>query len=64
MSALPTPAQIRAARAAASLSQAEAAALCGAGRRSWAAWEGGERPIPPSRWRLFLLTVETGHSPR
>ena len=51
----PTPAEIRAARAAAQLTQAAAAALVYRQRRAWAGWEAGEWPMPAALWALFQL---------
>jgi DNA (cytosine-5)-methyltransferase 1 len=49
----PTPAEIRAARQAAGLTQAAAATLIHAARRAWQEWEGGRRRMPPAKWELF-----------
>lgn len=54
----PTPALIKSVREAARLSQAEAAALVHASRRTWQNWEapegsGNHRPMPPAVWELF-----------
>lgn len=51
----PTPAEIRAARIAAQLTQAEAAALVYRQRRSWAGWEAGTARMPAGLWALFNL---------
>jgi DNA-binding transcriptional regulator YiaG len=61
----PTPAEIRAIRKAASLTQAQAAALVSTaqGKSSYRAWQGYEaeigqpdhRAIPLASWELFLL---------
>jgi DNA-binding XRE family transcriptional regulator len=53
----PTPQQLKALRLAAGLTQKQAAELVGAQERSWKYYEAG-RPIPYSKWRIFLL--ETG----
>lgn len=55
----PTPAAIKAARG--KLTQAEFAALVGAGRDACAKWEAGERSMPASTWALALLA--TGQHP-
>ena len=52
---IPTPAEIRAARQAAGLTQAAAAALVQAGLRSWSHWENGDRRMPAATWELFRL---------
>lgn len=54
----PAPAQIKALRDAARLSQSEAAALVHATRRTWQNWEAPEgtashRAMPPAAWELF-----------
>ena len=56
----PTPAQIRAARESAMLTQTEAAQLVHSSRSSWAQWEAGEdrsthRAMHPAMWELFLI---------
>jgi putative transcriptional regulator len=52
----PTPAEIREARKAAGLSQAEAAELVHLGAQPrWAEYEKGERNIDLARWELFLI---------
>jgi len=57
----PTPAEVRAAREAAGLTQTEAAALVCTTLRAWQAWEqeGGEyaRRMHAGLWELFLLKV-------
>jgi DNA-binding transcriptional regulator YiaG len=53
--ATPTPAQIRAARQAAGLTQTEAAALIHSTYRAWQEWEGGRRRMHPGLWALFCL---------
>ena len=49
----PSPAEIKAARAAAGLTQRECAALLHTSLRSWAQWEYGERRMHPAFWELF-----------
>lgn len=49
----PTPAQIRAARVAAGLTQTEAAALIYATLRTWQDWEAGKRRMHPAFWELW-----------
>lgn len=56
----PTPAEIRAAREAAGLSQDAAAALLYKARGTWAQWEAREgspnhRAMDPAFWELFQL---------
>ena len=52
-----TPADLVAYRAAAGLTQAQAAMLVGRTRRNWQQWELGERPISPAIVELFLYKV-------
>ena len=49
----PTPAEIRAAREAAGLTQTAAAALIYCSLRGWQQWEAGERSMHPAMWELF-----------
>ena len=51
----PTPAEIRAAREAAGLTQTAAAQLIHCSRSSWAEWEGGVSKMHPAFWELFRL---------
>lgn len=51
----PTPATIRAARAAAGLTQTAAAALLHTTCRVWQQWEAGDRKMHPAFWELFRL---------
>lgn len=51
----PTPDAIKAARAAAGLTQTQAAALIYCGLRGWQEWEGGKRAMHPAFFELFLL---------
>lgn len=53
----PTPDQVRASRAAAGLTQAQAAALVRVTPRAWQAWERGQNPMPPTAWLLWRLLV-------
>ena len=53
----PTPEQIRAARDAAGLSQADAASLIYSTERTWQGWEQGERRMHPGLWELFLRKI-------
>jgi DNA (cytosine-5)-methyltransferase 1 len=49
----PKPPEIRAAREAAGLTQAEAGELVHVSMRGWQQWEAGERPMHPAFWELF-----------
>ena len=53
---------IRRARQAAHLTQAQAAHLMGVTRHTWQFWENGQHRLPSATWRLFLLltTCECG----
>lgn len=54
----PAPAEIKAARVAAGLTQTQAAALVHAGLKTWQNWEsetGEARRIPLASWELFLI---------
>ena len=53
----PSPAEIRAAREAAGLTQSQAAALVRSGLRSWQQWESGDRKMHPAFWELFRIKV-------
>lgn len=54
----PTPAEIRAAREAAGLSQTSAAALIHCTLRGWQGWEDGSRKMHPAFWDLFNRKVK------
>lgn len=59
----PTPAEIRAARKAADLTQTAAAALVHAALRTWQHWESAAgdddaRAMPLASWDLFLLKTK------
>lgn len=54
-SANPAPAEIRAAREAAELSQAAAGALVHTTVRTWQQWEAGDRRMHPAFWELFRI---------
>lgn len=56
-SANPTPEQIRAARAAASLTQTEASALIHGAMRAWQEYEAGNRRMHPGLWELFRMKI-------
>ncbi len=51
----PSAFEITAARAAAELTQTEAAALVFVDLRTWQRWEGDERAMHPAFFELFLL---------
>ena len=51
----PTPDEVRAARAAAGLTQSQAAADVCVGIRNWQQWEAGERGMHPGLWKLFRV---------
>lgn len=56
-----SPHEIRAARQAAGLTQAEAAALVhAASYRTWQDWETGRRPMPLMAWELFCIKAALG----
>ena len=52
--ASPAPEAIKAARAAAGLTQTQAAALVYCTLRGWQDWEGGKRAMHPAFFELFL----------
>ncbi|WP_423396037.1 helix-turn-helix domain-containing protein [Burkholderia sp. LMG 21824] len=54
-SVVPTPADVRAAREHAGLSQTEAGALVHVNVRSWQKWELGERAMHAAFFELFLI---------
>lgn len=54
----PTPEQIRAARKAAGMTQADAAKTVHATLRTWQMWEAGDRGINHSAWELFKIKTE------
>lgn len=51
----PSPADIRAAREAVRLTQAQAAALIGRSLRVWQAYEGGARGLDPILWLVWRI---------
>ena len=51
----PTPESIRAARAAAGLTQTEAASLIHGTMRAWQEYEAGNRRMHPGLWELFRM---------
>ena len=50
----PAPAEIRAAREAAGLTQTAAAIIIGSTMRAWQDWESGARRCHPTMWRAWL----------
>lgn len=54
----PTPAEIRAAREAAGLTQQEAGELIHGSRRAWQDYESGARKMHPGLWELFRLKAQ------
>jgi len=55
----PAPAEIRAARERAGLTQTEAGALVHTAVRTWQQWEAGDRRMHPAYWELFLIKSRT-----
>lgn len=53
----PAPADIRAARESAGMTQTQAAALIHGTLRSWQAYEAGDRRLHPGLWELFRLKL-------
>ena len=53
----PNAAEIKKRRIAAGLSSHQAAALCGAGDRTWRRWESGESEMSRSKWGWFLAAI-------
>jgi putative transcriptional regulator len=51
----PTPAEVRAAREAAGLTQPMAAAVVRGSMRAWQDWESGARRMPPGLFELFQI---------
>lgn len=60
----PSPAEVAEARAAAKLSQAEAAALIYCTRRGWQDWESGARRMHPAFWELWRSKVKGSRESR
>ena len=55
----PSPEAIRAARAAAGLTQTQAAALIHCTLRGWQEWEAGNRRMHPGLWELFRIKTSS-----
>jgi DNA-binding transcriptional regulator YiaG len=53
----PSPAELRAARKAAGLTQTAAAGLIYCRLRTWQEWEAGTTPMHPALWELWQLKV-------
>lgn len=51
----PTPAEIRAARQEAGLTQTQAAAMVHTTCRVWQQWEAGDRKMHPAFWELWCI---------
>jgi putative transcriptional regulator len=54
----PSPEEIKAARKAAKITQAQAALLTHVTMRGWQYWEAGDRDMHPAIWELFLIKVK------
>ncbi len=53
----PDPAEIRATRESAGLTQSQAAALVCVTLRNWQQWEAGERRMHPGLWELLTIKL-------
>ena len=53
----PDPADIKAARQSAGMTQPQAAAVVYVTLRNWQQWEGAERRMHPGLWELFQIKV-------
>lgn len=58
MTDTPTPDAIKAARAAAGLTQAAAAILLHTSLRSYQQWEAGDRRMHPAFWELLTIKID------
>jgi DNA-binding transcriptional regulator YiaG len=54
----PTPADVRAARESAGMTQTEAAAVVYCTLRAWQDWESGERRMHPATWELWQIKTK------
>ena len=54
-SSFPTPAEIKAARMEAGLTQQESADMMGVHLRSWQRWEYGKREMSPAYFEMYLI---------
>ncbi len=61
---IPTPAEVRAARAAVNMTQSEAGMVVHVQMRTWQAWELGQNPMPAGLWELFLLKTAAIRTPQ
>lgn len=55
---IPLSHQVKDRRAAAGLTQEQAAGLVYAAIRTWEDWEQGKTPMRPAQWELFCLKTE------
>ena len=55
---MPSPKEIKQARSALGLTQAQAGALIDASARAWRSWEADFRVMPPAKWELFQLKTK------
>lgn len=53
----PQPAQIKAARKMARLTQTQAAQMVGVTLRNWQYWESGTSKMPQAAWEIFQIKV-------
>lgn len=57
-SSFPTPAEIKAARKDAGLTQQGSADMMGVHLRSWQRWEYGKREMSPGRFEMYLILTK------
>lgn len=60
---MPTPTEIREARASAGLTQTKAGALIGAPLRTWQDWESGARNMPAIKFEMWLIKAGITQTP-
>lgn len=58
---IPTKDQVRSARDAAGLTQAESAQIVYVTSHAWHYWETGKRAMPAAAWELFLIKTGVRH---
>lgn len=58
MSEIPTPAEIKAARTMAGLTQTQAAEKVYKTLRGWQKWESGAHEMDAAYWELFLIKIK------
>ena len=58
---IPSKEQVRSARDAAGLTQAQAAEIVYVTSHAWHYWEKGKRAMPAGLWELFLIKTEVHH---